>query len=148
MRPSQIRRELLDQHLALRTLMADAGRIAHRCEDGEAAKEELRHALVRLTDLFRMHNRREEELLRDVFPNLDAWGPVRAQVMVEEHVDEHSDLFQALMAAASTDDAHAAAAKAKALFDRIVVHMDREEKVFLNGEVLSDDATPPDSFGG
>jgi len=147
MKPSAIRRELLDQHLELRVAMQAARRAAERCaRSGNPA--ELRDALAHIGDRLRMHNLHEEELMRDVFPTLDAWGMIRAEVMVEEHVLEHRQLYEALLGASSTLDAKAAAAKANELFDKILAHMAREEKVFLGEDVLSDDDITPDSFGG
>ena len=37
-----------------------------------------------------------EEGLKTVLPTIDAWGKVRKEVMLEEHVAEHSDLYGAL----------------------------------------------------
>ena len=140
MKPSEIRRELLDQHTAIKRKMGEA-RHAPTARD-------LHRLLVEIGDLLRKHNAREEELMTEVFPTLDAWGMIRAEVMVGEHIDAHRELFETLLAANATNDAVVAKRKAIELFDRILEHMTREEKVFLCEEVLSDDGFVPDAFGG
>lgn len=138
MKPSEIRRELLDQH----------AEIHRRLEVARfAAPEDLHGALVRLADYLRVHNLREEELMTDIFPQLDAWGMIRAEVMVGEHLEEHRELWEAVLDTSKTTNEALAASKTRALCERIHEHMLREEKVFLNEEVLSDDASI-DYFGG
>lgn len=146
-KPSEIRTELLGQHADLRAKMKAARELANRCHH-EDAREALRDSLSRVADALRMHNKREEELMRDVFPELDAWGPIRAEIMAEEHVGEHNHLYEALMTASTTAVAKEAASAAMTLFDQIEKHMAREEKVFLGEDVLSDDGVIPDMFGG
>ena len=85
--------------------------------------------------------------MSDVFPQLDAWGMIRAEVMVGEHLEEHRELWQAVHDASETTDPDVAASKTRELCERIHEHMLREEKVFLNDEVLADEA-PIDYFGG
>jgi DUF438 domain-containing protein len=139
MKPSEIRKELLGQHAELRRKMESARR--------SATARELHRALVEISELLRSHNLREEELMTDVFPTLDAWGMIRAEVMVGEHIDEHRELWETLLATTATSDAAAARRKANELFDRVLEHMEREEKVFLTEEVLSDDEQI-DAFSG
>lgn len=143
MKPSEIRAELLGQHAELR---ANIKAIRASLAAGRTDDEEARNRLVRLVDAVRMHNRREEELMRDVFPTLDAWGPIRSQVMQEEHVLEHQELFASLLGVSTSDSKTAPAAIA--VLDKLVAHMDREEKVFLGEDVLSDENINPDYFGG
>ncbi len=140
MKPSEIRKELLGQHAELRRKMAEARRAA--------SDRELHRALLEIGELLRGHNAREEELMTDVFPWLDGWGMIRAEVMVGEHIEEHRELWETLLAAGATNDAAVARRKANELFDKVLEHMAREEKVFLSEEVLSDDELVPDAFGG
>lgn len=128
--------------------MLDARALAERSVKGEDVRDPLHHALVHLASLLRAHNQREEELMKDVFPTLDAWGPIRKEIMLEEHVEEHQQVVDALMTASSAPDAVEAAKKTIKLFDRLLGHMAREEKVFLSEDVLSDEGVPPDWFGG
>jgi hypothetical protein len=138
MKPSEIRRELLDQHAEVHR------RLEAACA---ASPAELHGALVRLADHLRVHNLREEELMTDIFPQLDAWGMIRAEVMVGEHLEEHRELWETLLDTSETTDPSVAASKTRELSERIHEHMLREEKVFLNEEVLTDEVTV-DYFGG
>ena len=148
MKPSTIRAELLRQHEDLRARIRVTRAVAKRCLRGEDAREELRRQLTLLTDAVRKHNAREEVLMAKVFPELDAWGPVRHAVMDEEHILEHEKLVAALVESSANPEPKAIAKAALELFDAMAVHMDREEKVFLSEEVLTDEEPPPDAFGG
>src|SRR5450759_3995168 len=128
MKPSEIRSELLAQHADLRAKIDEVRSVAERrCRGGDG---DLHALLVRLTYAVRVHNARAEELMRSIFPTLDAWGPIRASVMQEEHVLEHQELFAALVSAAERADGGAPASVLE-LAGKLVSHMDREEKVFL-----------------
>jgi hypothetical protein len=140
---TEIRVELLEQHGDIRAAMADVSR-----ELGAPKGERLRGLLAKLADVVRRHNRREEELLRDVVPTIDAWGKARDEIMREEHVKEHEALWSGLIEAGVADDAAAAERRARALLDRLEVHMAKEEKSFLNEDVLRDDVVLLDSFTG
>ena len=138
MKPSEIRRELLEQHAEIHRRI-EAARVTEPAQ--------LHGALVRLADYLRVHNLREEELMMDVFPQLDAWGMIRAEVMVGEHLEEHRELWEAVLDTSETTDPSVAASKTRELCGRIEEHMRREEKVFLNEEVLADEERV-DYFGG
>jgi hemerythrin len=148
MKPSDIRTELLLQHETIRERITATRAVAERCLAGEDARAELLQLLTRLTDAVRAHNAREEELMSRVFPELDAWGPVRHEVMNEEHILEHEKLVNALIATNGHSDGASVARVAIALFEDMAAHMAREEKVFLGADVLSDEEPPPDAFGG
>lgn len=148
MKPSDIRAELLAQHDDLRERIRVTRGVAERCLTGEDAREELGLLLTRLTDAVRAHNSREEQLMSNVFPDLDAWGPTRHQIMSEEHVVEHDKLVTALIDTNRHTDPRSAARVALELFDHMTVHIEHEEKVFLGTDVLADDEPPPDAFGG
>jgi hypothetical protein len=147
MKPSEIRTELLEQHRAIRTLMVETKAIAVRWRAGEGDGDELRQSVLRLADRIRTHNLREEELLRDLIPNADAWGPARAAMMADEHVREHARLHTALLGLPSTS-AEMAGAGIVALMALLRDHMDREEVVFLCEDVLRDDIVIADQSGG
>ncbi len=142
----EIRAELLAQHDELRAGVERVRVVLARLERGEVERDELHRAILHLGDALRTHTQREEELVRDVLPHVDAWGKVRHEFMLEEHVAEHAQLYEALMQTSKRGD-HASAA-AETFLTELLGHMAREEKIFLAAEVLSDDGPPPDSFGG
>jgi hemerythrin len=148
MKRSDIRNELLKQHEGLRARIRLLRGVTERCLAGEDALAELRRLLTGLTDAVRAHNAYEEHLMSQVFPWLDGWGPIRHEVMNEEHILEHESLVNALVEMNGEFDAKDAGRRALALFEKMQRHIDREEKVFLGADVLADDDLPPDAFGG
>ena len=119
-----VRAELLDHHARLRIKIARGRELAN-----QAKIRELHDALIDLSNLLRLHHSREEEVLRAIFPQLDDWGMLRAASMVEEHADEHREIFDTLLLLTTSDTANALAT-AIALFDRILAHM-ADERPFL-----------------
>jgi hemerythrin len=138
MRASQIRDQLLREHDDIRTQIDDVwGAIV--------ADQPIRAALARLAETVKKHNHREEELLREMLPSVDAWGPARTEVMFEEHEKEHDEIFEALLRAT---DAAEIRLEVEELVDRLRAHMTKEEKTFLAEDILVDDLIVRDSFGG
>jgi DUF438 domain-containing protein len=136
MKPTEIRAELLGQQI--RTLMQDIRDCAVRAQRGEPVGEELQTSVARLADAIAMHNAREEELLRPILPTVDAWGQVRADTMTQTHQDEHEEFQEAVRGIPRTSR-ELAGAGVEALFDRMLEHMAREERVMLAEDVLCED---------
>jgi hypothetical protein len=147
MKPSDIRGELLQQHAQIRIIMEVMRTIAKGVRVGMAGRSDLQGCLVRLSDALRTHNRREDALLRDLIPSIDAWGPARASIMAEEHEREHARLDAALSGIPYTS-VQFAAAGIVALVDLIRQHMDREEASFLGEDVLRDDVVVANQSDG
>ncbi len=141
MTPSAIRTELLAQHGRIRTLIDDVRRIAERLDGADAANSQLHAAIAVLADALRRHNQREEELLGRIIPSVDAWGPVRAEIMDEEHVAEHREMHAALMMEVRPTEL-------PPLLDRMIEHMAHEEETLLRDDLLRDDLVVMDYFGG
>ncbi len=121
----EIRAELLQQHALLRTKLEQSRRFAL-----EGHLRELHAALIDVGNVLRMHHMREEELLQDLLAALDDWGMTRVVAMVEEHADEHRQLYETLRVVSTTTDTKSATRGAIALVDRILAHM-AEETLFL-----------------
>jgi hypothetical protein len=138
MKPSEIRGELLREHAQIRLMLDVTLTFAEVLHVDAPGCDDLREHLVRLADAIRTHNLREEALLRDLIPSVDAWGPARVAVMVEEHIQEHERLYAALLGIPGTP-AEFAVAGVGALVRLIGEHMDREEVAFLGEDVLRDD---------
>jgi hypothetical protein len=121
---------------------------ALRWARAEAPRDEAQDGVVHLLDALRRHNLREEELLRGVLPTVDPWGRARAEIMSEEHVAEHRELYAALSAIVEGDNAAVFARKVSTLRDQLLEHMAREEKGFLGEDALHDEELGVDAFGG
>jgi hypothetical protein len=128
-------------------MMGETRLVAERARTGEPVRDTLRANISHLTEAVCRHNFREEQLLRDIIPAVDAWGAARASIMVEEHVQEHDQLCAALLGIPCTPDEFAGAG-VSALLDLMLEHMDREEATFLGDDVLRDDAVVANQFAG
>jgi DUF438 domain-containing protein len=144
MTPSQIRAELLGQHAGLRVLMQEAREAIAR----GSPRDDLRDCVQRLATALRAHNRREETLLREIIRKVDAWGPARAEIMDESHVDEHLELLAALLGTNGASDAASAGKGVAHVLERLEAHIAREEEVLLAEDVLRDDDVVIEYFGG
>jgi hypothetical protein len=139
MKPSEMRDELLSEHAGLRERLETARRAVGDWAKGGAPRTRVRDALAALADALRSHNRHEERSLRDLVRAVDAWGPVRVEIMEEAHIREHRELFDALIALGHASEPHDGARELEAFRDRFLAHMAREEAGFLNSSVLRDD---------
>ena len=148
MTPSQIRDELLAQHEGLRRRLDAASGAVAAWASGGAPQATVRSELAGLSDALRMHNLVEERTLRELIRNVDAWGPVRVEIMDESHVEEHRDLFDALHAISLAQDGSEALRELEGFRTRLLGHMEREEAGFLNASVLRDDQVVIDAQGG
>ena len=148
MTPGEIRAAMLAEHGEARATIRRAGELAARARACEDVRGELRATLGALAESLRAHNAREEELLREVIPTVDAWGPARAEVMVQQHRLEHDALHAAVVHARDGVDVPAPEGALDALLAALVKHMDREEEAFLYEEVLRDDPVAMCYFGG
>ncbi len=148
MTPSQIRDELLSQHQGLRGRLEVTRAVVERWAKGEVPQAHVRTELAGLSDALRNHNLVEERTLRELIRSVDAWGPVRVEIMDEAHIGEHRDLFDALHAMSLADSPHEAAQELERFRTRLLQHMDKEEAGFLNASVLRDDVVAIDAQDG
>ena len=91
------------------------------------------------------HLSTEEALLGPVLERIDAWGPVRLELMHAEHAHQ-----RAVLAVLRSDRAAALAPqllarRAIGLLDDIVADMDAEDRDLLDPKVLCDDVVHLDA---
>jgi hypothetical protein len=141
-------RELLDEHVRLRQMIAEMRAHALSWAHGAPAKQALKAVLLDLEVAVREHNEHEEATLRSVIGTIDAWGPERSEVMVESHLQEHAEVLRAIHAATNEKDPKVAAKRIAALGEAMASHMDREEQLFLREDLLSGELPAIDGFGG
>lgn len=135
---TEIRKELLDQHASLKRLAAKVRDLAEG-PSGENARDELSGLLHELGDGIDAHNAREEHLLGEVLPTLDAWGPERTARMDNHHREEHREIAEQIRAAAGSSEFAAAMDTALPAIEKLMAHMHEEEKEFLGKDLLRDD---------
>jgi hypothetical protein len=148
MMSSAIRDELLLQHASLRGRLEAACLAVNRWDRREVVRAHVRDELAGLAEALRSHNLLEEAALRELLPEVDAWGPARLEIMVEAHVREHGDVFDALLAVGETHESRLAVKSVERLRQRLLEHMAREEETFLNTSVLRDDEVVIDAQDG
>jgi hypothetical protein len=141
---SDVRRELMRQHDQLRHLLAACQASSASASDLDSLVERV-HALA---TAFEAHNTYEEAELRSLLLEADAFGEVRVQQMLADHVAEHATLRTTLSAAAAATTLAEAARHVGAAATMLRDHLAAEEKQFLNPRVLRDDVVVADTTGG
>ncbi|HEX5063909.1 MAG TPA: hemerythrin domain-containing protein [Kofleriaceae bacterium] len=137
--PSRVLEQLIAQHDELRAIMDRCEELADRLDAGEGNPLALTREIAKLRLAFDAHNKFEEQLLRPVLHEMDAFGDVRIDRMFSEHVDEHRSMRQQL--GDPTTNA------LRGVIDSLRVHLQAEERYFLSSTVLRDDVVSVESGG-
>jgi hypothetical protein len=137
--PGRALAELVAQHQMLRLIMDRCEQIADAVDAGEAGPMQLTREVARLRLAFDAHNKFEEELLRPVLLAADAFGEVRIDRMVNDHVGEHRAMSSRLGSSAT--------AELRAVIESLREHLASEERYFLTSKVLRDDVISVEGGG-
>ncbi len=136
--PSRLLAELLQQHTALRAMIDRCEQIADELDVGRAQPGDLTREVAKLRVAFDAHNAFEEQLLRPVLREADAFGEVRVEQMVADHVDEHRAMRRQL---------DGPTAELRAVLYEVRAHLVAEERYFLSSRVLRDDLVSVEGAG-
>jgi hypothetical protein len=121
--------ELIAQHDGLRAMMDQCEDLADTLDatpDGDPTP--LMREIAKLRVAFDAHNKFEEELLRPVLLEHDAYGTIRVERMVEDHVNEHRTV-RAQLTSPSTESL-------RDVIETLRAHLDAEERYLLSSKVL------------
>jgi iron-sulfur cluster repair protein YtfE (RIC family) len=129
--PSHALAELEAQHEAIRKLMERCEVLADELDAGRMEAEHLTREVVRLRLALDTHNRFEEQILRPVLREEDAFADVRIDRMVEDHVGEHRAMRDQLDATETRI--------LRETLKLLRAHLEGEEQYLLNAKVLHDD---------
>jgi len=129
--PSKLLEELLRQHAQLRVMMDHCEQLADEIDAGRGDVSALLREVARLRVAFDAHNKFEEQLLRPVLREIDAFGEVRIERMFTNHVDEHRSMRLTLHEGPTNE--------LRGAIDTLRVHLESEERYFLSSRVLRDD---------
>src|SRR4051812_38151516 len=129
MEPNKLIVELVKQHDALRALMDHCDQLADELEAGRGDPVVLTREVANLRAAFDAHNRFEEQLLRPVLREMDAFNSVRVERMVADHLREHRAV-RAQLGDGTT-------AMLRDAIDQLRVHLQAEERYFLTSRVLT-----------
>jgi hypothetical protein len=128
--PSRALSELKAQHEVLRRMMDRCEELADELDAGRMDPLQLTHEVSQLRIAFDAHNRFEEQLLRPVLLETDAFADVRIDRMVEDHVGEH----RAMRSQFNTT----ATGELRDAIETLRAHLDAEERYLLSARVLRD----------
>jgi hypothetical protein len=131
--------ELLAQHDTLRDFIERCERLADEIDRGKGAPTELMREVSRLRIAFDAHNKFEEQLLRPILRDIDAFGQVRVEQMVEDHTNEHR-LMRERLGSSITGEL-------RATLESLRAHLATEERYFLSSKVLRDDLITVEGTG-
>jgi hypothetical protein len=137
--PSKLLATLLQQHDELRKMMDRCEDLADEIDIGKGDVGALTREIAKLRTAFDAHNHFEEQLLRPMLRELDAFGDVRVERMFMDHVGEHRSM-RLQLGDATTNALRSA-------IDSLRVHLQAEERYFLSSKVLRDDLVTVESGG-
>jgi hypothetical protein len=123
--------ELLHQHDQLRDIIYRCEKLADDLDAGTIEPAVVLSEVARLRLLFDVHNKFEERLLRPILHDADAFGQVRIDKMVEDHVGEHRAMRENL--------GNPIAAELRHTLDQLKQHLATEERYFLSSRILRED---------
>lgn len=129
--PSRALAELKAQHDALRGMMDRCEELADELDAGRMGPLQLTREVSRLRLAFEAHNAFEEQLLRPVLIEGDAFADVRIDRMIEDHVGEHRAMRARLNSTETSE--------LRDVVETLRAHLDAEERYLLSARVLRDD---------
>ena len=129
--PGNLLAELLTQHESLRALMNRCGQLADDLDDGRGDPTALTREIVKLRLAFDAHNRFEEQFLRPVLREINAFGSIRIDRMIADHISEHRAVCDQL--------GDGPTAVLRAAVDQLRMHLQAEERYFLSAKLLRGD---------
>lgn len=128
--PGRILVELEAQHAELRKMMDRCEESIDELEQGRIDVADIARETARLRLAFTAHNTFEEQSLRPILLANDAFGIVRCDRMIEDHIAEHRELRERMQAA--TDST----AHLRDVIETLRAHLDAEERYLLTAKVL------------
>ena len=139
MKPSEVRARVLDEHVQIRALLAEVESFAQRALNGDAYDgAQLRAKTIELYTRLDAHLSLEDALLYPAIRDADAWGPLRAEQMKEEHARQRAVLTE-LADLEWRGDTPVLVGALRSVARDIREDMCREERELLNPELLRDD---------
>ncbi|MGB0680479.1 MAG: hemerythrin domain-containing protein [Polyangiales bacterium] len=150
LRPSVVRQSILADHNNLRRLSDEATVLAQAVLGGDSEQTlPLRRKVEALLQALLVHLELENAILLPALQETDAYGPLRAEELKEEH-DAQREAFQRWLRAVE-GATQPPAELAQAVLDfhtRLQADMENEERDFLSPKLLRDDPTTADTFTG
>lgn len=148
LKPSEIRTIILEEHCELRRRLAGIEALLDGLTRGDsAARRDLQKSFETLCELFVTHIAHEEAILRPILADIDNWGPIRIELMDEEHAEQRERVAELTHLSPDADPGVYVRSVREFVTD-LRADMDGEERECLSPDVLRDDTTSIDAFGG
>jgi iron-sulfur cluster repair protein YtfE (RIC family) len=142
MKASQVRQRILREHRTLREhlqrLESEVDALARDNERLESVSRMARALLVELE----AHTELEDRLLVPALRALDAWGPIRASMLLRHHKEQREQLQSLLAAVDDSQDPIRVAQITLQLIVDVRADMFHEETVLLSRALLRDAPKP------
>ncbi len=135
LKPSEVRKQILDQHAALRVHL-DALQAAL---DASVASAVLKSAAKEVHGELMRHIDAEEKILLPELQEVDGWGAERVAALQTEHAEQRSLLGALVTSIEASASDQELTERILELITRIRTDMDEEEKTHLTTKVLKDD---------
>ena len=148
MEPSQVRKRILREHRVLRDqllrLESELDALAKNPQNKQAVIEAARELMVELT----AHTEVEDAILAPALRDIDAWGPVRADMLLDHHREQRQQLRELLAAYAHNPNLRQVARMTMQLIVDVRADMLHEENTLLANSLLRDDLVAIDMEAG
>ena len=131
MTPKEVLDQLMKQHSTLRAMMDQCDQLADELDAGRGSSSVLLREVSRLRLAFEAHNKFEESVLRPILREADAFGEVRIDRMVADHVGEHRAMRDRLVDGPTGE--------LRATVATLRDHLETEERYFLSPRIVRDD---------
>ena len=139
--PATVRRNVLEQHTALRELLQRALEESTRGLRREGSGlSDLCAAARELHGRFHAHLAFEERALAPLLGIMDLWGPERVATLLAEHDRQRAEMNTILEGIEAGWDAERIALTLRSLATDLLVDMEEEERGCLDAELLRQDA--------
>jgi iron-sulfur cluster repair protein YtfE (RIC family) len=124
----EVRKRITTDLALLRSLCRALITVARAAERDERQRPAIRDVLSQLSSEVERHFQYEEEVIVPLLRDVDAWGPVRVERLVQEHAEQRSVLV------ALTEDAQDDVRNLEDLADEIVWFFQRFEREMTETE--------------
>jgi hypothetical protein len=145
MNPSQVRRQILDEHERLRDQLDTLHTaVSALFGDGEVLGdgEQLANLAAIARRVFMslvLHTKLEDAIVAPALRDIDAWGPIRANTLLEHHAQQRGQLASMLEAYETNAEPLRLARATLDWIEEVRLDMQHEEREMLNSNLLRDD---------
>jgi hypothetical protein len=141
--PATVRRQVLEQHATLRTLLQEALEQTTRCLQHQLPNLHLTASAKELHRRFHAHLTFEERALAPILAVMDLWGPERVAELLAEHGRQRAELDILVEGIEGDCEMEPLALTLRSLAADLLRDMDEEEQGCLAAEQLREEIIRP-----